>query len=355
MIITKAECWKESVLLTRPYTIAYQVMDSVEIIFLRLETNQGHIGYGSATPAEFVTGESFDNCLNALNDKLEELVLSKDVSELQAICRKAQSELASTPAACAGVDIALWDLYGKVVNKPIVKLLGQYHQSFLTSITIGIKSIEESIEEALEYKQRGFKIIKLKVGKELERDIEMTRKISETVGSAMLIRVDANQGYDRIQFQKYLDNTQSLGLEFVEQPLPVSQNDQMRLMSPEAIAYAAGDESIQKPFDALQHALDPKPFGIYNIKLMKCGGISAGRQIAEIAHLSNINLMWGCMDESCLSISAALHAALASQTTKYIDLDGSLDLAKDLFKGGFVLEDGRMTITGQAGLGCTPH
>ena len=74
-------------------------------------------------------------------------------------------------------------------------------------------------------------------------------------------------------------------------------------------------------------------------------------RIAEIARLGGIDLMWGCNDESIISITAALHTAFASRKTKYIDLDGSLDLAKDFVTGGFHLKDGIMSPTGKIGLG----
>jgi L-alanine-DL-glutamate epimerase-like enolase superfamily enzyme len=84
---------------------------------------------------------------------------------------------------------------------------------------------------------------------------------------------------------------------------------------------------------------------------MKCGGIAPGLQIAEIADLAGIDLMWGCMDESRIGIAAALHAALASPATRYLDLDGSLDLARDLVHGGFELVKGELSVTDQPGLG----
>jgi L-alanine-DL-glutamate epimerase-like enolase superfamily enzyme len=91
--------------------------------------------------------------------------------------------------------------------------------------------------------------------------------------------------------------------------------------------------------------------GIYNIKLMKCGGVRQALKIADIAFLDNIDLFWGCNDESRVSITAALHAAFASANTKYIDLDGSLDLAQDIVKGGFILTDGMMSCSDKPGLG----
>ncbi len=94
--------------------------------------------------------------------------------------------------------------------------------------------------------------------------------------------------------------------------------------------------------------------GIFNIKLMKCGGIAPARRIAAIAESAGVRLMWGCMDESRISIAAALHAALSSPATRYLDLDGSLDLARDVVRGGFLLEDGVMRMTGAPGLGVAP-
>jgi L-alanine-DL-glutamate epimerase-like enolase superfamily enzyme len=113
----------------------------------------------------------------------------------------------------------------------------------------------------------------------------------------------------------------------------------------------AADESLCTEQDASILAAPPSAVGIFNIKLMKCGGIHAALRIARVAQSAGVALMWGCMDESIISISAALHAAFACPSTKYLDLDGSLDLARDVVEGGFVLEDGLMSISDKPGLG----
>ena len=84
---------------------------------------------------------------------------------------------------------------------------------------------------------------------------------------------------------------------------------------------------------------------------MKCGGIWPGLRIAALAETAGVELMWGCMDESVIGISGALHAALASPATRYIDLDGSFDLARDVTRGGFALEDGVLYPLDPPGLG----
>ena len=84
---------------------------------------------------------------------------------------------------------------------------------------------------------------------------------------------------------------------------------------------------------------------------MKCGGLLGAFSIADIALNGGIELFWGCNDESLLGITAALHAAYACSNTRYIDLDGSFDLAEDLVTGGFSLFDGYMLINDQPGFG----
>jgi L-alanine-DL-glutamate epimerase-like enolase superfamily enzyme len=86
---------------------------------------------------------------------------------------------------------------------------------------------------------------------------------------------------------------------------------------------------------------------------MKCGGIVGAKEIATIANNANIDLFWGCNDESIISITAALHVAYSCPNTKYIDLDGSLDLAEDLVTGGFEIIEGYMHINDQPGFGLT--
>jgi L-alanine-DL-glutamate epimerase-like enolase superfamily enzyme len=84
---------------------------------------------------------------------------------------------------------------------------------------------------------------------------------------------------------------------------------------------------------------------------MKCGGILGAQEIANIAQHANIELFWGCNDESIMSITAALHIAYACSNTRYLDLDGSLDLAEDLVTGGFRIEDGHLLINSKPGFG----
>lgn len=351
MKIKQVRTRTEQFQLTRPYTIAFRNVDDVEMGLVEIETDAGLTGFGCASPEPYVTGESREACAAALDEANLEWLVGEDVRALPALCRGLGNRMARTPAARAAVDIALHDLLAQQLNLPLVEMLGRAHEMLPTSITIGIKPLDATLEEAAEYLQRGFRVLKVKLGHSLEEDLERLSKLRERIGENITVRVDPNQGYSAEDVATFVDKTADLDIEFLEQPMPADQVDAMRNL-PEAVRRrVAADETLLNEKDALDLSSPPAACGIFNIKLMKCGGIAPARRIAEIAEVAAIELMWGCMDESIISISAALHAALASPATRYLDLDGSLDLARDVVSGGFVLEDGCMRTTDAPGLG----
>ena len=355
--ISKIRVWKENLQLTKPYTIAYQTIDSIENIFVYLQLKDGLYGIGAGSPAVFVTGESVESAMNILQEKLESWIIGKDIRYFPALVKEAQQLFPENPAAQAAVDIALHDLWTKYLDIPLVKYLGQVHYSLPTSVTIGIMPLRETLKEAEAFVKKGFKVLKLKIGQNLDKDLEVLFKLKERYGDTIKIRVDANQGYSYTDFQKFTMATHNISdVELLEQPFSVHypSGANMKQVIASFRMRVAADEDLLTPRQALEMSPWPPLYGIYNIKLMKCGGLQPALQIANIAQLAHISLMWGCNDESLISITAALHAALACPATKYIDLDGSLDLAKDVATGGFVLKDGYMSIDeNKAGLGVT--
>jgi L-alanine-DL-glutamate epimerase-like enolase superfamily enzyme len=247
--------------------------------------------------------------------------------------------------------MALWDLLGRHLEGPVVDLLGRHLSELPTSVTVGIQSTDSALELARGYVHQGFRVLKVKLGRDLEADIERLRRLRETVGPSIALRTDPNAGYDGASLRRYLEVARAIDLEFCEQPLPPGQESDLLSLADDERARLAADESLHDLADAARLALPPRPYGIFNLKLMKCGGISPARQLSHLAAANGIELMWGCNDESRISIAAALHTAFASPATRYLDLDGSFDLARDLVSGGFVLEDGVLRTTSAPGLG----
>lgn len=351
MKIARVETWTSHVALTRPYTITGKTTSDVSMIGVKLTSTDGTIGLGSATPEPTVTGETFEDCAAALQPERVEWLEGCEVHELNALCREIEAQMANLPGARAALDIALHDLLARQVGLPLCDLLGRAHRVLPTSITIGIKDTADTLVEADEYLGRGFRVLKIKIGRSLYDEIERLRRLRAHVGAHVVLRVDANQAFDTFQTERFFRLTGPFGIEFVEQPLSADDVESMRALPSSVRARIAADESLLSERDALRLSHPPQACGIFNIKLMKCGGVRPALRIATIAETSGIDLMWGCMDESVIGISAALHAAFASPRTRYLDLDGHLDLARDFALGGFELEGGQMRTLDRPGLG----
>ena len=355
--IKNIEVQKVDLKLTRPYTIAFKTVDHVENAIVTMELDNGLMGRGAGNPSEQVVGETLDNALDALGQAFGgksrgwQGLIGREIEDIGVLCEEIQNHLKYSPAARTALEGALYDAFSQWKEVPLVSLLGQEIEYLPTSITIGIKDVLSTLDEASEYFGRGFRYIKVKLGNHLEEDIERIVKLREQFGDEINIRIDANQGYNVQKVKQFYDQTASCNLELIEQPLPAEQIEEMRSLPKEIRQILAADESLIGPEDAADIIGEPNACGIFNIKLMKCGGISQALEISRLAESAGIDLMWGCNDESIISISAALHTALSCKQTRYLDLDGSLDLAKDVVAGGFILENGEMRVNGLPGLG----
>jgi len=349
--ITAVSSWLESVPLRRPYEIASMRITSVDLLFLRIATDQRIAGLGSASPAEEVTGESPSACRAALEDARLEWLVGRDPRELEALSRELESSHRATPAARAAVDIALHDLAARAQGLPLVDMLGRCHDSLPTSVTIGIGPADETLALARELLGHGFRLLKVKIGRSFDEDVERVRLLRQAVGPQVGIRVDANQGFTPEEARGLAVVADELSLELVEQPLPACAVAEMRALPASLRRILAADESLLDERDAGSLVREPAACGIFNIKLMKCGGIRPALAIGRIAQAAGIELMWGCNDESAVSIAAALHAAYSCPATRYLDLDGSFDLSCDPFSGGFEVVDGCLRLLDRPGLG----
>jgi L-Ala-D/L-Glu epimerase len=336
---------------TKPYTIAFKTITEVRNVFVEILLEEGITGIGAGNPSEYVVGENIEQSIAALDLKNLEFLIGRDIREINQLTYEVWKNFPDNPSARAAVDIALYDAFTKYLGIPLVKYLGQKIRKLPTSNTIGIKSVEETLKEAEDYIKRGFRALKIKLGKNLDEDVERLMKLREKFGNQIVIRIDANQGYTADQTIQFYGRTYDLDIELIEQPLPAKNFNELRSLPIEVREVIAADESLITPLDAIELIKPPKAAGIFNIKLMKCGGISQALKIADIALHEEIDLFWGCNDESIVSITAALHAAFSCSNTKYIDLDGSFDLSQDIVKGGFILKGGYMYCSDKAGLG----
>ena len=348
MNIKSVKAYSQILLLTKSYTIARETISGAEIIFFEIELSNGIKGLGAASTDVDVVGETPAQTLLNLQSDLVQQLVGKDIRQFLSLINFYRNAFPKLPGTQAAIDIALHDAFGKWIGLPIVDFYGRHHDKMLTSVTIGIKNVEETILEALEYKEQGFKVLKVKTGLDPDEDAERVIKLFEKFGSHFTIRVDANEGYTPDDLRHFLLRTAGANLELIEQPFHPDKDSYLLDFSKEIRHLLAADESLKDAKSALVISQE-KTFGIFNIKLMKCGGLTAAFEIANIARQAGIDLFWGCNDESSISITAALHAAFACPHTKYLDLDGSLDLIENVTEKGFKLQDGYLSINSKPG------
>jgi len=351
MIIRNVETWTDRLPLTRPYVIATREVSTVDLHFVRLESDHGAIGLGCAAPTA-VTEENPEESFEMMNSIACDFLKGSDPQLIRMLTHELRVRCSQHLSAMAALDMALYDLLARSIKVPPAAMLGRPMKPLPTSITIGILPLEETLIEAREYMERGFTCLKVKLGLNYDEDIERLRALRSICGTNIHIRVDANQGYTIEQTKDLAIESYALNLELIEQPLAIGREEAMFKFLEKDRRLMAADESLLGPLDAIG-LVSGMPFGIWNIKLMKCGGITGALDIACMAELAGIDLMWGCMDESVISIAAALHTSYACPRTKYLDLDGSFDLSRDTARGGFTLTDGFLHLLDEPGLGVT--
>ncbi len=350
MKITHLECWAHHMRLAEPYTIAYETIETAPNVFMKATTDNGLTGWGCAAPDLEVTGETAEMVVRTYNDTIEPFLLGQDPFRYALLLQELRNFMPQAHSALAMVDMLLYDLMAQQAGEPLYKLLGGFRTSIPTSITIGILPVENTVERAGEYVGKGFRILKLKGGAELEEDVEKVMRVREKVGKDIEIRFDANQGYSVEEAIAFIQRTTSARVELLEQPTSRHNEELLKEVSANVPIPVMADESLMTLKDVF-HLTRHGCIDMINIKLMKVGGIMEAMHINSVAKADNVEAMVGCMDESALGIAAGLHFALARPNIIYADLDGHFDLVDDPFVGMVRLEEGVLYPMEGPGLG----
>jgi L-alanine-DL-glutamate epimerase-like enolase superfamily enzyme len=325
--------------LKHTFTISRSSRDVVPIILTQLN-HDGIIGYGESSP-NVRYHEDSDSVIKFL-DKLD-LTRFKEPFEYNAIFEYIDNLTNADPSAKASIDIAIYDWIGKKLNIPLYKMWGlDKNKTPYTSYTIGIDKpevVEQKVREVEE-----FPILKIKVGTDSDKEMMDTiRKVTKKP-----IRVDANEGWKskELAFER-IKWLQGEGVEFIEQPMPAAQIDDIKWLRDKIDFPIIADEAVTKVSDIpiLATAYD----GI-NIKLQKCNGIHNAIKMITLARSLNMKIMMGCMIESNVGISAAAHL---SPLIDYADLDGNILINNDPFDG-VTFEKGKIILNDRPGLGVVP-
>jgi L-alanine-DL-glutamate epimerase-like enolase superfamily enzyme len=318
------------------FTIANNSRTTTPVVLTRIDY-EGFSGFGEASMPPYL-GESHETVLKFLSQV--DLTRFKDPFLTVDIIQYIDSISPGNYSAKASVDIALHDLIGKLIGKPWFRIWGlDPLKTPNTSFTIGIDTpdmVRQKVAEAEPYK-----VLKVKLG--AGNDKEMFEVIRNA--TVKPICVDANQGWKDKQYAlEMAEWLKERNVLFIEQPMAKTMVDDIGWLTQRSPLPIIADEAVQ----GIKDLIGLK--GIYsgiNIKLMKCGGMSAAYKMAQMAIAMDMKVMIGCMTETSCAISAA---SQLSPLAKWADLDGNLLIKNDCFEGVTVV-DGKIVLNEKAGLG----
>lgn len=338
--------------LATPFKTALRTVHSIENIAVYVHTDDGQIGIGEAAPTAIITGETLGSITQAIEEYIKPAILGMDIEEIAQIMQRLDKCIYKNTSAKAAVDMAIYDLFAKHYKAPLYKLLGGYRKELTTDITISANDTAEMVKDSLTAVQRGFQILKVKVGKDPSGDVERVVAIREAVGQSITLRVDANQGWTPKQAVHIIGALEDVGtnMELVEQPVRYDDIAGMQYVTANTLTNILADESVFSAKDALS-IIEKRAADMINIKLMKTGGIYQAQKVCQIAEANDIPCMIGCMLETKISVSAAAHFAAAQKNITMVDLDGPSLCVKDPIVGGPVFENDRITMTDAVGIG----
>lgn len=324
--------------LAHPFTVSGYTRTTTPIVLTEI-TYDGVTGFGEASMPPYL-GESQASVIAFLEKvNLEQF---KSPFEMDDILSYVDKIAINNTAAKASIDIALHDLVGKLLGQPWHAIWGYTAaKTPVTTFTIGIDKEDVVREKTRE--TAAFKVLKVKLGMDEATDKMMINTVRSITDKP--IRVDANQGWkDKHYALSMIEWLSERNVEFIEQPLPKQNLDDMAWLTERSPLPTIADESCQRLEDI------PRLKGVFdgiNIKLMKCTGMREAHKMINLAEVYGMRLMIGCMTETSCAVSAA---AQLSPKMDYADLDGNLLIANDCFTG-MRLIDGKITLTDHPGIG----
>jgi len=331
-------------------------------LLVRIETDEGIVGYGevdtspevgkAATDAEMSHGTCYG---------LREVLIGMDPFDIEQIWelmyRKTNyyGRLGVVMHAMSGVDMALWDILGKAIGKPVHKLLGGSFCGDVRAYASMLmpETAQEVREMAGRYVEQGFTAVKLgygPLGKDVRKDVELAAAAKEAAGRDIEVMIDIGHGYTLKMAMQAAREFESLGIYWMEEPFPPEAiADYQRLCDSTALRIAAGEQDVGRwtfrrlIWDAHLDVIQPD--------ISRVGGLSEAKRIAYMAHEVNRVCVPHAFRTGVL-VAACLHLIAAIPNSAFLEFSVTDSaLRRELLVEPFKVVRGRVTVPTKPGLG----
>ena len=316
MKIKRVEPIAVTIPMKKPVFMAGVEIRTADNVLVRIEADNGTIGWGEAASAPTMTGETVESMMAAVA-YLAPAVEGRPAEDIAGTIAAMRGRMYANTSAKAAIEMALHDLVGRATGEPAYALLGGRARSRMPILgVIGTGELASDLREAESKKAQGYVAFKIKVGIDKPLvDAERTRRVCALIGSGALMSADANQGWSTEEAVQYVRALAGTRLDFFEQPVPAEDLAGMATVAKvaaEAGAVAIGaDESIHSLEDLRRSHAQGAARGA-SLKTIKLGGMravmEAGRLCEELGLKVNVAAKTG---ESSIACAAAVHIAAA--------------------------------------------
>jgi len=324
----------------------------VSNVIIEIETDRGLVGLGESV--------GFPSCkvIQPIIDSWRDALVGEDPLRTESLTRRIAAQGGwqhfdhTGNIALGGVEIALWDLVGKAAGLPLYVLFGglvQESMPFMYFLPRG--PIKEMTAQAIQGVKQGWETIYIKVGVDLEEEIEVVRAIRNAVGPGPKIRVDANEAWRRYEALRYIRAVEPFGIEFFEQPILKEDFDGLKWLRSMTSVPIAANQSSWTEQDVLK-LIREEATDIILIDPFQLGGLLRYARVAWIAQVAGVAAVRHSWCELGIGTYAAMHVMAASANFPMANQAYPEFLSDDVCQGDlFRFRRGRLSILHGPGIG----
>jgi L-alanine-DL-glutamate epimerase-like enolase superfamily enzyme len=353
MKIRDIQVFNIAVTLKKPLRIAKMVRERGSSTIVKVQTEEGIHGFGEATFAPFFAGETQASAQGVITRFLVPVLTGEDPMNILSCVDRMNTAIAGNPFAKAAVEMALWDIKGKVLQVPVYHLLGGYRRLKVpVNASVSYASPSEMVEESLRLVSEGFRTLKIYCGRETpEDDLERVQEIRKAVGDGIQIYVESNQRWSFKAVLWLLPYFEELRILFMEQPISIHLRKEMRVIREKSSIPIALDEGIFSAEDVIRAKQDGIG-DLMNIYVLKAGGILGAKRALDVTDSVGLIAFIGSFNE--LGISSAAGAQLAAILPNSLYpcyLVGPTLYEEEILKEPMDIREGSLYVSNGPGLG----
>jgi L-alanine-DL-glutamate epimerase-like enolase superfamily enzyme len=340
--------------LNQPFTIATGAHSALENVLVEVTLADGTKGFGEATPAAHITGETQQGTLANIKE-IAKTLRGKSACDFLEISRFLAGELADNHCAATALEAAIFDALGKQLSLPMWKFFGSSAPALKSDMTVVLGSVEEAAFAAKDIKKRGIRCYKIKLGGPKHPDFERIMAVAKA-GPGIPVLLDANQAYKPSEMLALVRELKKakVNLQLIEQPVPKPDWEGLREVTKKSGVCVCADEAVTGMESVLRIVSGGYATAV-NIKTAKFGYV-LGAEMSRVCKSNGIKLMMGGMMESLLAMTASAHLAAGLGGVDFVDLDTPFFVKDQIMKGNVLRGDGTYDVSKvKGGIGVTPN